>query len=414
MRDIAKLCADCEEALRPRFAAFDAAAAANTARVLAAFQKRRVTEACFIGSTGYGYGDIGRDTLDAVYADVFGTEAALVRIGFVSGTHAIGCMLFAALRPGQALLSATGAPYDTLRGVIGLTESGGFGSLRDYGVGYEQMELLPDGSIDIHALREKLSGAPGAAHPVNIGAVFFQRSRGYSARRALSAAEIAGAAALARSVNPGVAVLVDNCYGEFTETAEPDADLLAGSLIKNPGGGLALTGGYVAGRKDLVERAAARLTMPGIGGHYGATLDQNRSLYQGLFMAPTATAAALKTAALAAALLSRLGYAVSPGPDAPRHDIIQSVDFGCPDALLRFCRGIQAGSPVDAHLTPEPWDMPGYDVPVVMAAGGFVQGASIELSCDAPMSPPYTAFLQGGLTYEAGRAGVLAAIAGLS
>ena len=408
MTDVAALCAACEETLKPRFAAFDAVAAERTARILTSFRERRVTEACFAGSTGYGYGDMGRDTLDAVYADIFGTEAALVRIQFVSGTHAIGCMLFAALKPGQVLLSATGEPYDTLRGVIGQRDAGCFGSLRDYGIGYAQLELKPDGSVDLTALKAALAAQP------EIGAVFFQRSRGYSARRALSAAEIDEAAALVRSVNQEVAVLVDNCYGEFTESNEPKADLLAGSLIKNPGGGLALTGGYVAGRQDLVERAAARLTIPGIGGHCGATLDQNRSLFQGLFLAPTVTAAALKTAALASALLSKLGYAVSPRPDEARYDIIQSVDFGCPDKLLRFCRGIQAGSPVDAHLTPEPWDMPGYDVPVVMAAGGFVQGASIELSCDAPLQPPFTAYLQGGLTYEAGRAGLLAAVAGLS
>jgi cystathionine beta-lyase family protein involved in aluminum resistance len=407
MMTAAELCAACEETLKPRFAAFDAMAAQRTAHVLAAFQKHRVTEACFAVSAGYGYGDAGRGTLDAVYADVFGTEAALVRIQFVSGTHAIGCMLFAALKPGQVLLSATGAPYDTLRGVIGISGPGCFGSLRDYGVGYEQLELRADGAIDHQAIQASITANK------DIGAVFFQRSRGYSARRALSAAGIGEAAALVKSINPEVAVLVDNCYGEFTELSEPKADLLAGSLIKNPGGGLALTGGYVAGRPDLAERAAARLTMPGIGGHCGATLDQNRSLYQGLLMAPAVTAAALKTAALASAMLSRLGYRVSPEPGEERYDIIQSVDFGCPEKLLRFCRGIQAGSPVDSHLTPEPWDMPGYDVPVVMAAGGFVQGASIELSCDAPMAPPYTAFLQGGLTYEIGRAGILEAVAGL-
>jgi cystathionine beta-lyase family protein involved in aluminum resistance len=401
MTGAAALCAECEITLGPRFAAFDAIAAENTSRVLAAFQKHRVTDACFAGSTGYGYGDTGRDTLDAIYADVFGTETALVRIQFVSGTHAIGCMLFGAVKPGQVLLSATGTPYDTLRGVIGP----GCGSLDEYGIGYAQVELLPDGSVDLRSLRKTMDE--------HVGAVFFQRSRGYSARRALSAREIDEAAALVRAVNPEIAILVDNCYGEFTETVEPNADLIAGSLIKNPGGGLALAGGYIAGRKDLVERAAARLTMPGIGGHCGATFGQNRSLFQGLLLAPAATAAALKTAALASAMLSRIGYGVSPLPGDQRYDIIQSVDFHCPDKLLRFCRGIQAGSPVDAHLTPEPWDMPGYDIPVVMAAGGFVQGASIELSCDAPMKPPYTAYLQGGLTYETGRVGIVSAVAAL-
>jgi cystathionine beta-lyase family protein involved in aluminum resistance len=391
--------------IAPKTERFAAVARANTRRVLDAFASRRVSDSHFAGTTGYGYDDAGRDALDAVYADLMGCEDALARIQFVSGTHAIACALFAALSPGEVLLSAMGAPYDTLRGVIGLSDEPAFGSLAHYGVTHRQVEVAGDGGPDWEGLRLALR-----AHQP--GAVFLQRSRGYAARRALSIEEIERLTALVRQECPRANLVVDNCYGEFVEEREPGhagADLVAGSLIKNPGGGLALTGGYVAGRRDLVDRAAARLTAPGLGRHCGATLGQNRALFQGLFLAPHTVSQALMTAAFCAGLMEKLGYTADPGPLEERGDIIQRIRFGAPEPLLRFCRGLQAASPVDSFAAPEPWDMPGYGCPVVMAAGAFVQGASIELSCDAPMREPYDAFLQGGLTYEAGQAGVLSA-----
>ncbi|MDR3207986.1 MAG: methionine gamma-lyase family protein [Oscillospiraceae bacterium] len=397
------MAADTEAALAGRFADFSRVARGNTERVLGAFKRHRVSDAHFAGTTGYGYNDAGRETLDAVYAEVMGTEDALVRLQFVNGTHAIACALFGALSPGETLLSAVGAPYDTLGGVIGLSETPPFGSLAHYGVGYVQADPAPDGGPDWAALTRLLRARP-------IRAALIQRSRGYGDRRALSMDEVERLTALVHGESPGTVVVVDNCYGEFVEEREPGhagADLVAGSLIKNPGGGLALTGGYVAGRQALVERAAARLTAPGIGRACGATLGQNRALFQGLFLAPHTVSQALMTAAFCAGLMERLGFAADPGPLDARRDIIQRVRFGAPEPLLRFCQGLQAGSPVDAFAVPEPWAMPGYDHPVVMAAGTFVQGASIELSCDAPMRPPYDAFLQGGLTYEAGRMGVM-------
>ncbi|MEL4106131.1 methionine gamma-lyase family protein [Oscillospiraceae bacterium WX1] len=396
-----------ETALReiaPRLAEIDRVAFYNTQKVLAAFQKHRVSDGCLTGSTGYGYGDKGRDTLDRIYADVFGAEAALVRIGFVNGTHAITTALFAALAPGDALLSVTGLPYDTLRGVIGL-EGGYPGSLASYGVTYKQADLTPGGRPDLNAITEKVTDKA-------IAAVYVQRSRGYDTRAALSVSDIGDICALVHSKNPRAAILVDNCYGEFTEEREPTdlgADLMAGSLIKNPGGGLAPTGGYVAGRQDLVEKAAFRLTAPGIGGECGATLFNNRLLYQGFFTAPHTTAEALKTAVFTARLLALLGFDTSPKWDDHRSDIIQMVSLGAPEKLRRFCEGIQAASPVDAFVTPEPWDMPGYGCPVIMAAGTFVQGSSIELSCDGPMREPYAAYLQGALTFESGRLAVMLA-----
>ncbi len=390
--------------IEPRLRELDRVSLENTRRVLAAFQKHRVSDACFAGTTGYGYGDRGRDTLDLVYADVFGAQAALVRAGFVSGTHALTAALFAPVRAGDVLLSATGAPYDTLRGVIGL-EGDHRGSLKDFGVGYAQAELLPDGRPDLDAIVKLASDK-------RVAAVFVQRSRGYSDRPALSVAAIGEICDAVRHANPRAAVVVDNCYGEFVETVEPTsagADLIAGSLIKNPGGGLAPTGGYVAGRRDLVEAAAFRLTSPGIGGECGASLGLNRLLYQGFFLAPHTVAQALKTAVFCARLLELMGFESSPAWDEERSDIIQAVAFRDPDLLRRFCEGIQAGAPVDAFARPEPWDMPGYGCPVVMAAGTFVQGASVELTADGPMRPPYTAYLQGGLTFEAGRLGVMTA-----
>ncbi len=398
---------EAQASLGPAFERIDETAEYNTQKVLAAFQRHRVSDTYFSGTTGYGYDDLGRDKLDEIYADIFGAEAALVRIGFVNGTHAISSALFGCLRPGDVLVSAVGAPYDTLLGVIGVVDKGP-GSLKDYGVGYRQVDLADD--------RPDLAGIAAAVRAPEVKAVLIQRSRGYATRDSLSVAEIEEICAVVRAEHPGVNILVDNCYGEFVEEREPTqagADLVMGSLIKNPGGGLAPTGGYIAGRRDLVEGAAMRLTAPGIGGECGATMGNNRLLYQGLFLAPHTVAQAVKTAVFAARVMELLGYRTDPASDQPRYDIIQMIHFGGPEPLKRFCRGIQMGAPVDSFVTPEPWEMPGYDCPVIMAAGAFIQGASIELSADAPMRPPYTLFLQGGLTYESGKAGILMAVEAL-
>ena len=403
--NVERLAAECERGLAGRFEEIDAVARENTRRVLEAFQEQRVSEPCFAGTTGYGYDDLGRETLDKVWAQVFGAESALVRVNFVNGTHAIASALFAAVRPGDTLLSVMGAPYDTLRTAIGISGSA-HGSLREYGVAYAQVETL-SGGPDLEAIAR-------AAREIRPAAALVQRSRGYDSRRALTVEEIGGIVRAIKSASPDTAVVVDNCYGEFTDTVEPTmvgADLIAGSLIKNPGGGLAPSGGYIAGRADLVENAACRLTVPGIGGECGATFGLNRQLYQGLFLAPHTTAQALKTAALCAAMLEALGYETFPASGEFRSDIIQTVVLRSGENLLKFCRGIQSGSPVDSFVTPEAWQMPGYEDEVVMAAGAFIQGSSIELSCDGPMREPYLAFLQGGLTYEAGRLGVMAAVA---
>ena len=396
-----------QEALREEFARIDTVAEENTQRVLAAFQEHRVAEGYFAGTTGYGYDDLGRDKLDEIYAHLFGTEAALVRIQFVNGTHAITAALFGALKAGDVLLSAVGAPYDTLLGAIGVVDKGP-GSLKDYGVEYRQVDLLDN--------QPDLEGMARAAADPRVKVVLIQRSKGYSTRASLSVAEIGEMCRVIKAANPGAAVIVDNCYGEVVETLEPThvgADLCVGSLIKNPGGGLAPTGGYIAGRRDLVEGAAMRLTAPGIGGECGCTLGQNRLLYQGLFLAPHTVAQALKTAVFAAKVMELLGYETEPASSAVRHDIIQMIHMKEPEALKKFCRGIQMGAPVDSYVTPEPWDMPGYDCQVIMAAGAFIQGASIELSADAPMRPPYTVYLQGGLTFESGKLGVLLAVQAL-
>ncbi|MCI8422391.1 MAG: hypothetical protein HFF50_02500 [Lawsonibacter sp.] len=393
-----------QEELAGQFTRIDAIAQENTARVLAAFQKYRVAEGYFAGTTGYGYDDLGRDKLDEIYAELFGTEAALVRIQFVNGTHAITAALFGALKAGDILVSAVGAPYDTLLGAIGVVDKGP-GSLKDYGVQYRQVELLDN--------QPDLEGIARAAADPQVKAVLIQRSKGYSTRASLSVEEIGAMCRIVKEANPSAAVIVDNCYGEFVETLEPThvgADLVVGSLIKNPGGGLAPTGGYIAGRRDLVEGAAMRLTAPGIGGECGCTLGQNRLLYQGLFFAPHTVAQALKTAVFAAKIMELLGYETEPHSSADRHDIIQMIHMEEPEALRKFCKGIQFGAPVDSYVTPEPWDMPGYDCQVIMAAGAFIQGASIELSADAPMRPPYTVYLQGGLTFESGKLGVLLAV----
>lgn len=390
--------------LREQFERIDAIAEANTQKVLSAFQKHRVAESYFAGTTGYGYDDIGRDKLEEIYADIFGTEDALVRISFVNGTHAITCALFGALKPGDVLLSAVGAPYDTLLGVIGVSDKGP-GSLKDWDVEYRQVDLLDN--------KPDLAGMARAAADPRVKAVLIQRSRGYATRASLSVDEIGEMCKVIKAANPNAAILVDNCYGEFVEEKEPTqvgADLVVGSLIKNPGGGLAPTGGYIAGRHDLVEGAATRLSCPGIGKECGSTLGNNRLLYQGLFLAPHTVAQALKTAVFAARVMELLGYEVEPASDAVRHDIIQMIHMRQPEALKKFCRGIQMGAPVDSYVTPEPWDMPGYDNQVIMAAGAFIQGASIELSADAPMREPYTVYMQGGLTYESGKTGVLLAV----
>lgn len=403
--EIERLAEDCEAQLAARFAEIDRVARGNTKRVMEAFQEFRVSEACFAGTTGYGYDDLGRETLDKIWARVFGAEAALVRTGFVNGTHAIASALFAAVGPGELVMPLMGAPYDTLRTAIGITGDA-YGSLAFYGVKYAEVPTK-DGGPDLAAIEREV----GEKRP---RAVLIQRSRGYDSRRALSAEEVGELCRLVKRVSPDTVCVVDNCYGEFTELTEPTmlgADLAAGSLIKNPGGGLAPTGGYIAGRADLVERAAYRLTVPGIGGECGCTLGTNRQLYQGLFLAPHTTAQALKTAALCAAMLEKLGFDTEPGPQEPRYDIIQTVTLKTPENLKRFCRGIQAGSPVDSYVTPEPWQMPGYEDEVIMAAGAFIQGSSIELSADGPMRAPYRAFLQGGLTYESGRLGIMNAIA---
>jgi cystathionine beta-lyase family protein involved in aluminum resistance len=401
---VSMLAAEAQAALREQFDGIDAIAEENTKKVLSAFQNHRVADGYFAGTTGYGYDDIGRDKLDQIYAEIFHAEDALVRIGFVNGTHAISSALFGILRPGDTLVSAVGAPYDTLLGVIGVAEKGP-GSLKEFGVQYKEVPLK-DNAPD-------LLGMAQAAQDSTVKAVLIQRSKGYSTRASLSVGEIGAMCRVIREANPKAYILVDNCYGEFVETIEPTqvgADLVMGSLIKNPGGGLAPTGGYLAGRRELIEAAAMRLTTPGIGRECGSTLGNNRALYQGLFMAPHTTAQALKTALFAAKMMELLGYQTEPLSTDLRHDIIQMIHLNTPEAVKRFCKGIQAGAPVDSYVTPEPWDMPGYDCPVIMAAGAFIQGASIELSADAPMRPPYTVYLQGGLTFESGKLGVLLAV----
>ena len=397
-----------EAKLSGRFREIDAVAEANTRKVMEAFQNHRVSDACFAGTTGYGYDDLGRETLDKIYAEVFGTEAALVRIQFVNGTHALTAAMFALAGPGQKILALTGTPYDTLRTAIGISGDA-FGSLKFYGIGYGQVDLAPDGGPDYAAIAE-------AVKDETVAGVMIQRSRGYEDRKALSVGEIGRIVETVKAVNPAIHVMVDNCYGEFIDTVEPGnvgADLVVGSLIKNPGGGIAPTGAYIAGRAELVERAAARLTTPGIGGECGSTLGNNRLLFQGLFMAPHIVAQALKTACFCAAMMDELGIESSPGALDERSDIIQMVKLGSPEKMKRFCLGIQAGAPVDSYVTPEPWAMPGYDCEVIMAAGAFIQGSSIELSADGPIREPYTVYMQGGLTYESGKLGIMMAVSAM-
>ena len=400
---VLNLAKEAQAAVYDQFARIDSIAEENTRKVLAAFQNHRVAESYFAGTTGYGYDDLGRDELDKIYAEIFGAEDALVRIQFVNGTHAITCALFGAVMPGDTLVYAVGAPYDTLQSVIGTTGNAR-GTLMDYGVKYKEVPLK-DNAPDLEDIVETVKDP-------SVKAVVIQRSKGYSTRATLTVAEIGEIAKRVKEVNPNAAVLVDNCYGEFVETIEPTqvgADLVVGSLIKNPGGGIAPTGGYIAGRRDLVQGAAQRLTVPGIGGECGCTLGNNRLLYQGLFLAPHTTAQAVKTAVFAAKMMELMGYETQPKSDEVRADIIQMISLNTPEAVCKFCKGIQSGSPVDSYVTPEPWGMPGYDDPVIMAAGAFIQGSSIELSADAPMREPYTVYLQGGLTYESGKTGIMLA-----
>ncbi|MBP3918692.1 MAG: methionine gamma-lyase family protein [Clostridia bacterium] len=399
---------EAEEALADRFAQFDTRAFHLTQRVLCAFAENKVSEAHFAGTNGYGYDDIGRDTLDRIYADVFGAEAAFVRHSIANGTNALTIGLFGLLRPGDILLSVTSRPYDTLSEVIGTDDDHrGNGSLRDFGVEYRQIDLLEDGGADLTAIAQTLDDLGS-----RVKVVFIQRSKGYLNRKTLSVDAIGEIIKVVRMHSDTAYVMVDNCYGEFTEDKEPTAvgaDLIVGSLIKNPGGGMAESGGYLAGSARAVELASYRLTSPGTGLEVGATLGQNRSLYKGFFYAPHTTAQALKTAAFAAYIFEKLGCIVEPRYCDDRYDIIQAVQCGTPEGLCAFCRGIQSGSPVDAFVTPEPWAMPGYRDEVIMAAGAFTQGSSIELSADGPLRPPYTAYLQGGLTYEAGKYAIMRA-----
>ncbi len=387
-------------------ACIDEIALANTEKVLDAFRRHRVAANFFDGTSGYGYDDRGRDELDLIWAEVMGTEAALVRSQIVSGTHALTVGLFGLLRPGDIMLSVAGKPYDTLEEVIGLVGEPGSGSLKDFGVSYDQVDLDADGCFDLPAIEAKLTAYAG-----RVKMVFIQRSKGYLNRKTLSVFEIEALAQWVKGIAPDAFVVVDNCYGEFVEETEPTCgvDLLIGSLIKNPGGGMAETGGYLAGTKRAVELCSYRLTSPGVGGEVGATFSHNKSFYKGLFYAPHTVAQAVKTAVFAAYVFEKLGMRVEPRWSEPRHDIIQTVIMDSPEGLCAFCRGIQSGSPVDAHVTPEPWAMPGYTSDVIMAAGAFTQGSSIELSADGPLRPPYTAFMQGGLTYESGKLAIMAA-----
>lgn len=389
-----------EEGLKERFVEIDKMAELNQLKVIHAMQEARVSSECFHYASGYGYSDFGRDTLEKVYANVFHTEDALVRPQITCGTHALALALSANLRPGDELLSIAGKPYDTLEEVIGIRPS--TGSLAEYGITYKQVDLLPDGSFDY----EKIQEAIGEKTKL----VTIQRSKGYQTRPSFSVDQIGEGIAFVKKIKPELICMVDNCYGEFVEAKEPSdvgADMVVGSLIKNPGGGLAPIGGYIAGRKDLIEQCAYRLTSPGLGKEVGASLGVMQSFYQGLFLAPTVVAGALKGAVFAANIYEKLGYPVIPNGSEDRHDIIQAVTFGTPEGVIAFCQGIQAAAPVESYVTPVPWAMPGYDSDVIMAAGAFVQGSSIELSADGPIKPPYAVYFQGGLTWEHAKFGIL-------
>ena len=400
-----KLVSEAEESIKEQFKHIENICEINQLRVMKAFADNRVSDSHFVATTGYGYDDLGRDTLDRVYADIMGAEDTLVRHNFISGTHTISTALFAVLRPNDILVSITGKPYDTLEEVIGIQGEAGNGSLKDFGVKYVQIDLKHDGTPDLEQIKFTLTH-------MNVKAVTIQRSKGYGWGPTYSAKDIGALIEFVKEISPETICIVDNCYGEFVETEEPTAygaDLIAGSLIKNPGGGLAPTGGYIAGKQKYVELCAYRLTSVGIGKEAGASLGFNRQMYQGLFMAPHVVSQALKAAVLCSAVFEKLGFEVDPKPNEIRHDIIQSIKFGDPDKVTAFCQGIQKGAPVDSFVTPEPWDMPGYSSQVIMAAGAFVQGASIELSADAPIKPPYIAYMQGGLTYESAKLGIMVA-----
>ena len=399
-REVREFAAETEQALKERFEAIDAVAEYNQMKVIKGMQDNRVSDIHFAATTGYGYNDLGRDTLEDVYASVFHGESALVRPQLMSGTHALHVALSGNLRPGDELLSPVGKPYDTLEEVIGIRDSAG--SLKEYGVVYRQVDLLEDGSFDYEGI--------AAALNEKTKLVTIQRSKGYSTRPTLSVKRIGELISFIKNIKPQVICMVDNCYGEFVETLEPTdvgADMIVGSLIKNPGGGLAPIGGYIVGRKDCIDRASYRLSAPGLGREVGASLGLNQQLYQGLFLSPVVVSGALKGAVFAANIYERLGCGVVPDGSESRHDIIQAITFGTPEGVISFCKGIQAAAPVDSYVTPEPWDMPGYDSPVIMAAGAFVQGSSIELSADGPIKPPYAVYFQGGLTWYHAKLGIL-------
>ena len=394
------------DSLKERFEQIDAVCEYNQLKVLKALQDCRVSEACLYGSTGYGYNDIGRDTLEQVYAHVFHTEDALVRPQITCGTHALALALMSNLRPGDELLSPVGKPYDTLEEVIGIRESKG--SLKEYGISYKQVDLLSDGTFDYEGIKKAIN--------VKTKLVTIQRSKGYQTRPTFSVTQIGELIAFVKSIKPDIICMVDNCYGEFVETIEPSdvgADMIVGSLIKNPGGGLAPIGGYIAGKKECVENAAYRLTSPGLGKEVGASLGVLEKFYQGLFLAPTVTAGALKGAVFAANLYEKLGYKVVPNSRESRHDIIQAIEFGTKEGMVAFCKGIQAAAPIDSFVTPEPWAMPGYDSDVIMAAGAFVSGSSIELSADGPVKEPFAVYFQGGLTWHHAKFGMMKSLQSL-
>ena len=399
-KEVYDYCDKIWNSLKPRWEEIDILSEYNQLKVIHAMQKNQVSEACLLGTTGYGYSDLGRETLERVYADIFHTEEALVRPQITCGTHALALALMSNLRPGDELLSPVGKPYDTLEEVIGIRPSKG--SLKEYGISYKQVDLLSDGNFDFENIRKAINEKTKL--------VTIQRSKGYQTRPTLSVDRIGELIAFIKGIKPDIICMVDNCYGEFTEIKEPSdvgADLVVGSLIKNPGGGLAPIGGYLAGKKDCIDNAAYRLTSPGLGKEVGASLQALPAYYQGLFLAPSVTANALKSAIFAANLYEALGFSVVPNGKESRHDIIQAVTFGNPDGVIAFCQGIQQAAPVDGHVTPEPWDMPGYDSPVIMAAGAFVSGSSIELSADGPIKPPYAVYFQGGLTWQHGKFGIM-------
>lgn len=398
--EVFKLGEEISNELSERFAKIDKTAEYNQLKVIKAFQECNASEACLYGTTGYGYNDIGRDTLEEIYAHIFHTEAALVRPQITCGTHALALALMSNLRPRDEILSPVGKPYDTLEEVIGIRESRG--SLAEYGVTYSQVDLLPGSIFDYDGIKNAINERTKL--------VTIQRSKGYATRKTFGVEEIGELIAFVKSVKPDIICMVDNCYGEFVERIEPGdvgADMVVGSLIKNPGGGLAPIGGYIAGKKECIENAAFRLTSPGLGKEVGASLGVLKDLYQGLFLAPTVVASALKTSIFAANLYERAGFAVIPDGKEERHDIIQAITLGNADRVCAFCEGIQAGAPIDSFVTPEPWDMPGYDAPVIMAAGAFVSGSSIELSADGPIREPYAVYFQGGLTWQHGKFGIL-------